>query len=172
MPWDSQAEIKATGADTRYNDYKVESAGNRDFRERYYGLSDGYNDPTANPWSQAALLAHQHEVGQRGVREGGAGNQLYAGSTINRERAETRRAELALQTLKGAYESEKAGWARDDQEARHRHEEERDDAQIGAIDRAAEAPLPVLPASGSGAHAKTKQNKKTVKYGVSKGRKA
>lgn len=169
MPWDAQAQIKDTNAGRRYDDYVIGATGTRDFRERYYGLGDGYNDLTANPASQAALLQHQHEVGERGVREGGGGNQAYAGSTINRERSETRRSELALTSLKQQREAEQAQWAQEDREAKTKRQEEHDEAQAEAIDRAANAPLPSVPASGAGAHAK---NKKGTKYGVSKGKKA
>lgn len=145
LPWDAQAEIKDTNAQKRLEDYGAGAASNRDFRERYFGLGAGYNDPTANPASQAALLQHEHEVNENRVREFGGGNQLYAGSTVNRQQAETRRAELTLNALKGQWEAEQAKWLGEDQAAAHEREGAHDEAQSEAINRAAEAPLPAVP---------------------------
>ena len=89
---------------------------------------------------------------------------------VNRQQAETRRSELAYNALKGQWEADQAKWAQEDQAAKERRQEEHDNAQAEAINRAVEAPIQPAPKSGSGTKAKDKKSGK--KIAVSKARKA
>lgn len=77
---------------------------------------------------------HQHDVGQRGTLNA-AGNQLYAGSTINKEAGVDRSYEQSSDALKQQQEADQARWGREEQEAQHEREEGEEKAEQGAIER-------------------------------------
>jgi hypothetical protein len=175
-PWDATAQAEEAAAQRAYEDSVGSISSQRDFRERYFGLGDGYNDPTANPYSQAALLQDQHEIGERGTMNA-AGLQLYAGSTVNRLAGNDSAYAKNLYNLKLQQEEEQARWAQEEQAAQHARESAREEASAGAIQRAAEAepaPVPVASAGGGGGGggggASAGKGKKKV--GVGKGKKA
>lgn len=133
----------------------------RDFRERSFGLSEGYNDPAANPWSQAALLQHQHDVGTRGTMNS-AGLNLYSGSTVNGLASNDRQYAMGLGQLKQQQEEEQAAWAREEQELAQERQTAREEASGGAVERAAETEPEPMPATGGGG-AGAKRHKKRKK---------
>lgn len=148
LPWDRPAELQSGTAQKRWEDANAGIGSTREQRERYYGLEPGYNDWKANPYSQAALLQHQHKVGESGVREGGQGNQLYSGATINNERNETRRNALAFNSLTESLHAEQAQWKEEERAAERQREQEEREAQEAAIERAAGAELEPAPTGG------------------------
>lgn len=150
LPWDRPAELQSGTAQKRWEDTQAGIGSTKEQRERYFGLEPGYNDFASNPWSQAALLAHQHEIGERGVREGGQGNQLYSGATINNEQAETRRNALAVNSLTESLHAEQAQWKAEERAAERQREQEEREAIEGAIERATGADLEPAPTGGGG----------------------
>jgi hypothetical protein len=180
-PWDAQAESEAGEAETAFNTKEAELAGNWTAREGYYGFgANGAN----NPYSQASLLATHHEWNERGVLNG-AGNQLYAGSTVNAHRQETGRYTTSYGQLLQAYEDEKAAKEREETAAGSAYETALKNAGLGAIGRAsATEPEPVAAGGGGGGGASrgsapakqgggvTKKKTRDGKIGIGGARKA
>lgn len=139
MPWDSQAEREWGDSERGYNDRVAGLQGDWVAREDWYGLGG-----VSNPYSQAALLSHRHEVDQRGVMNS-AGLQLYSGSTVNRRAAADRSFNIDLESLRAAYEAERARKDREVESARHDWEREQGAIREGAAGRAAEREPPPAP---------------------------
>jgi hypothetical protein len=81
-PWDSQAEREQSEAGFEKAQTTADLAGERQAQEEQSGLGPAGAD---NPYSDAAMLKRQRESSSRGQLNT-AGNQLYAGSTINAQR--------------------------------------------------------------------------------------
>jgi hypothetical protein len=132
MPWDAIATAEDAGSQRKSSEGLAGAAAERDFKERQYGLGAGYN--VNNPYSQAALLESQHVAGRRGSVNA-AGNQLYAGSTINRLRGVDQRYGQSLSALKLQREGDLSGIDAKERQAQEGATEGHTNAQIGAIER-------------------------------------
>lgn len=149
MPWDSQATMEEAGSYRNASDKLAGLRGNWDAEQRSIGIGQGYEN---NPYSQASLLQRQREIGNRGTINR-AGNQLYAGSTVNRLGGVERGYQEGRSQLQERYEARRAQVEREEQATQNEIQTEREQAQIEAIRRAEEqAPAPA-PVSGSGGKA-------------------
>lgn len=170
-PWDSQAEREWGAGEQAYNDRVSGLEGDWQSRQEWYGLGE-----TNNPYSQAGLLAHNHEVGQRGVMNG-AGLQLYSGSTVNARASQDRSFDIGLESLKAAFAAEQARVDREEEGVTHQWESDQGAIREGALARAAEAepppaPLPPAAVAAAVAGAGASSGKGKKKIAVSKNRKA
>lgn len=143
-PWDAQAEREWGGGENKYRDKMAGIQGDWAYRQEWYGLGGA-----SNPYSQAALLQHRHEVDNRTVMNS-AGNQLYAGSTVDRHAAADRTFDVAYKQLEAAYAAENAKREREEAEARHEWEDEQAAIREGAVGRAEEVEPPPAPEEGGG----------------------
>jgi hypothetical protein len=168
VPWDAQAEREFGGGQQKYQDRIGGISGDWQYRQEWYGLGE-----KSNPYSQAALLQHRHEVDNRTVMNS-AGLSLYSGSTVNRHASADRSYDVNKEALEAAYAAEEAKVNRELDEAQHEWEDEQAAIREGALGRAEEiepppAPLPgeaAAPSSGPGAYATVTYKGKKVKVGV------
>lgn len=142
LPWDSISTLESGSSQRRQGDTMSQIASERDRSERYYGIGEGYN--VNNPYSQAAQLMAQHNAGRLGTVNA-AGNQLYAGSTINHLRGVDNRYNVARNSLDERRADSLAGFQQGELRAQREGEEGAEDAQIGAIERAEQQPLEAAP---------------------------
>ena len=153
MPWDSMATADSAGAYRNASDKLAGLRGNWDAEQRAIGIGQGYEN---NPYSQASLLQRQREIGNRGTINR-AGNQLYAGSTVNRLGGVERGYQEGRNQLQERYEARRAQVEREEQATRNELQSEQEQAQAEAIQRAAEAaPEPAPSGGGGGGGAKKK----------------
>jgi hypothetical protein len=138
-PWDAQAERESGAGLQAYGDKYSGLEGDWKSRKEWYGLGE-----TNNPYSQASLLSHRHEVDNRAVLNS-AGNHLYAGSTVNAHQSADRRFSVGLESLKAAYAAEEARKTREEEAAKHEWEREQGEIAEGALTRAAEREPPPAP---------------------------
>ena len=139
MPWDSLSTAQGGMAERNYGNSLAGIASNEDFERRRIGLGAGYEN---NPYSQASLLQRQREIGNRGTINR-AGNQLYAGATVNRLGGVERGYNEGRYNLEQSLAAKEAGWNQQRQEAEAKQQEAQLAAQEGALERAAnEAPAP------------------------------
>lgn len=150
LPWDNIAEGQVATAQKTAADTRTQIAANRALGLREFGLDPGYNDPKANPYSQAAILQHNHESNARGINVT-AGQALYSGQTGNAQTIEQGRTNQAHQGLVGAEEQAKANWLAEEQAARHAEEEAINAAKEGAVQRGIESYHPEVPLPEGGA---------------------
>jgi len=158
MPWDSQATMETAGAYRNAEDKLAGLRGNWDAEQRSIGIGQGYEN---NPYSQASLLQRQREIGLRGTLNG-AGNQLYAGSTVNRLGSVEHGYSEGYAHLNERYEAQRAREEREELATQHEIQSEQEQAQLEAIRRAEEQapePAPVNEAPSSGGGGKGKQKK-------------
>lgn len=145
MPWDAQAEREWSAGENKYGDRYADLNGAWKAREEWYGFGE-----TNNPYSQASMLAHQHKVDNRRVLNS-AGQQLYSGITVSRHQGADRSYNVNLESLKAAYEAERAKKERELQEAMHEWEAEQAAIREGPIARAEEVePMPLATPGGGG----------------------
>lgn len=151
QPWDSIAEGKAAAAGANYKNAVDQTAANRATGLSEYGLEHelGLNgvyddDLKNNPFSQAAVLQHNHESAQRGILTT-AGQAGYSGQTGNAQGAETGRTNQSHQALVNEQERAKAGWIAEEKAAERARNEAVEEAKEGAINRAVEADKPEVP---------------------------
>jgi len=175
QPWDAQAERESGAAGRKFGDTYADITGGWNAREEWYGYGE-----TSNPYSQAALLSHRHDVDNRTVLNS-ANNQLYAGSTVNRHQAADRRFSIDSEALKAAFEAERAKKDRELQQAEHEYGDEIAGIREGPILRAEELEPAPAPASGGGssgspggtigkgAKGKTKSKGKSYSVGIGGG---
>lgn len=146
MPFDSQAMRESTrlgneGADTRVG------LGAR-FEEVQQNL--GFGAGAGNPYSEAAQLKAQYAANKRGITNT-AGNQIYAGSTLNKQSAARSQFDTGQKRLEDTYARAQAAYDRG--VARSQRDETLGRAQIkeGAIGRAVAAgPTPMAVPRGRG----------------------
>jgi hypothetical protein len=144
VPWDSQAEREWGAGEKAYQDRRSALEGDWQSRDEWFGLGE-----TNNPYSQASLLSHRHEVGKRGVMNS-AGLQLYSGSTVNARASTDRTFNIGLESLKAAYEAERARKDRELLQAQHEWESEGNEIREGAVGRVAESEPPPAPGPEGG----------------------
>jgi len=159
MPWDSLSTAQGGMAERNYGNSLAGIASNEDFERRRIGLGAGYEN---NPYSQASLLQRQREIGNRGTINR-AGNQLYAGSTVNRLGTVERGYNEGRYNLEQSLAAKEAGWGQQRQEAEAKQQEAQLAAQEGALERAAnEAPAPA-PVGGGGQQQQQHKRRKNKK---------
>lgn len=144
MPWDSIAEGKAATAGAGYKNTENQIAANRALGMQEFGIDEGYSDYKNNPFSQAAVLQHNHESNARGINTT-AGQALYSGQTGNAQTIESGRTNQAHQGIVNADERAKAGWIAEEKAAEQTEREAIQEAREGAINRATEASHPEVP---------------------------
>ncbi len=165
LPWDSVAEGKVANAGAQYKNTAAQIAANRDIGLREFGLDPGYNDWKNNPYSQAAVLQHNHEANEAGINVT-AGQALYSGQTGNAQGIEAGRRNQGFNALQNQEAQAKANWTAEEKAAEQRLKEEKQEAQEGAIERGLNAPQPEVPLPGGNGPQKEKipypapQNKK------------
>lgn len=146
MPWDSMATADSAGAYRNASDKLAGLRGDWDAEQRRIGIGQGYEN---NPYSQASLLQRQREIGNRGTINR-AGNQLYAGSTVNRLGAVEHDYQEGYGHLNESYEARRAQVEREELATQHELQSEQEQAQAEAIQRAEESAPEPAPASGGG----------------------
>lgn len=169
MPWDAQATLETAGAYRNASDKLAGLRGNWDAEQRSIGIGQGYEN---NPYSQASLLQRQREIGNRGAINR-AGNQLYAGSTVNHLGQVERSYSEGRAHLQEQYEARRAQVEREELATQHEIQAEQEQAQLEAIRRAEEAapePAPVAGPSGGGGGGGKKGGKGKGGGGFKKGR--
>ncbi len=148
MPWDSQATLETAGGYRNAEDKLAGLRGNWDAEQRSIGLGQGYEN---NPYSQASLLVRQKEINTRGINQ--RPGQLYSGATINHLGQTERGYNEGYAHLQEGYEARKAQVEREEQATTHEIQQQQEEAQLAAIERAREEapePAPVGEAPGPG----------------------
>lgn len=144
LPWDGIAEGQAATAGASYKNSINQTAANRAIGLQEFGIDAGYDDYKNNPFSQAALLQHNHESNARGINTT-AGQALYSGQTGNAQTIESGRTNQAHQGIVNEDERAKAGWLAEEKAAEIAQQESITAAQEGAVERASAAPGPEVP---------------------------
>jgi hypothetical protein len=145
MPWDSQATLESAGGYRNAEDKLAGLRGNWDAEQRSIGLGAGYEN---NPYSQASLLVRQKEINTRGINQ--RPGQLYSGATINHLGQAERGYNEGYAHLQEGYEARGAQVQREELATQHEVQQQQEEAQLAAVERAREeAPEPApLAASG------------------------
>jgi hypothetical protein len=156
LPWDSVAEGQAATAGVGYNNSIAQNASNRALGESEFGVGEGmggngyaYNDYKNNPYSQAAILQHNHESNSRGINTT-AGQALYSGQTGNAQTIESGRTNQAHQGIVNEDARANANWNAEEKAAEVAEQEAVNAAKEGAIQRALEATPPEVPLGNGG----------------------
>ena len=146
MPWDSQATLESAGGYRNAEDKLAGLRGNWDAEQRSIGLGAGYEN---NPYSQASLLVRQKEINTRGINQ--RPGQLYSGATINHLGQSERGYNEGYAHLSEDYEARRAREEREELATTHEVQQQQEEAQLAAIERAREeAPEPAPVAAGGG----------------------
>lgn len=156
MPWDSQATLESAGGYRNAEDKLAGLRGNWDAEQRSIGLGAGYEN---NPYSQASLLVRQKEINTRGINQ--HPGQLYSGATINHLGQAERGYNEGYAHLSEDYEARRAREEREELATTHEIQQQQEEAQLAAIERAREAapepaPLGAPASSGGGKKGKAK----------------
>lgn len=160
MPWDSQSTLEVGGAYRNAQDKLAGLRGNWDAEQRSIGLGAGYEN---NPYSQASLLVRQKEIGTRGINQ--RPGQLYSGATINHLGQTERGYNEGRAHLQERYEAQRARVEREELATQHEIQQQQEEAQLAAIERAREEapePAPVgesAPSGGGGGGGGNKKQK-------------
>jgi hypothetical protein len=149
LPSDSIAEGKIANAQSGNVATHQQIASNRALGLAEFGLDPGYNDPKANPYSQAAVLQHNHESNQRGILTT-AGQAIYSGQTGNAQLGDQGRFNQGHQELVNTENRAKANWEAEEKAADQAEKEAIWAAKEGAVERATQAPGPEVPLPGGG----------------------
>lgn len=107
MPWDSQAERESAELGNEAGDTRASLAADYERFQREAGFGLGAD----NPYSAAATLKQQRDSNRRGTLNT-AGNQIYAGSTINKLRGANRRYDVGYQKLQDQNAQAQAAYQR------------------------------------------------------------
>lgn len=150
MPWDSQATLETAGGYRNAEDKLAGLRGNWDAEQRSIGLGAGYEN---NPYSQASLLVRQKEINTRGINQ--RPGQLYSGATINHLGQAERGYNESYAHLSEDYEARRAREEREEVATTHEVQQQQEEAQLAAIERAREeapepAPAGEAPSAGGG----------------------
>lgn len=166
MPWDSQATLESAGSYRNAEDKLAGLRGNWDAEQRSIGLGAGYEN---NPYSQASLLVRQKEINTRGINQ--RPGQLYSGATINHLGQAERGYNENYAHLQEDYEARRAREEREEVATQHEVQQQAEEAQLAAIERARETapePAPVAEAgpAAPGGGKKQKQPKFKKNKGI------
>lgn len=144
MPWDSTAQRESAALGNEAADTRVGLAASYDRAQRELGFGVGADDP----YSRSAENKTTLESNKRGITNT-AGNQLYAGSTANKQSAARSSYDKVQKGLEDSFADAQASYARG--QARTTRDEQLGNAAIkeGAIGRAAASePEPLGVGSG------------------------
>lgn len=144
MPWDSQAERESAELGNEAADTRTSLAADyeRFQRESGFGLGEG------DPYSEAAKLKEQRDNARRGTLNT-AGNQIYAGSTVNRLRGANRQYDVDYKRLQDQFAQAQAAYGRGVGRTARDAQQGLSAIKEGAIDRrAASEPQPLAAGSG------------------------
>lgn len=132
MPWDAQAQRESAALGNEAADTRVSLAAGYDRAQRELGFGTGAD----NPYSHAAENKAAFDANKRGITNT-AGNQLYAGSTINKQSAARSSYDKRQKQLEDSFAEAQAAYNRGI--ARTNRDEQLGMAAIkeGAISRAA-----------------------------------
>lgn len=146
MPIDAQAVREGARLGNEGGDTRVNLAARYDEAQQNIGFGTG----AGNPYSEAAQLKAQHVANTRGIRNT-AGNQLYAGSTLNKMSAERSQFDAGQKRLEDTAARATAAYNRGVARSRRDEQMGRYDIQEGAINRAVSAgPTPMAVPRGRG----------------------
>lgn len=119
------------------------TAQQRDLEDQY-----GFGAGASNPYSDAARLARERDAGQRGALNT-AGNQIYAGSTINKERGVAAAYDRNRQALEASYNSKQDQLGRTQAETGQAYQLGLGRIKEGALERALSSePAPLAVGNG------------------------
>ena len=163
LPWDSIAEGKASNAQLNRQNTNAQVAANRNVGLQEFGIDAGYDDYKNNPFSQAAILQHNHESNARGINVT-AGQAGYSGQTGNAQGAEQGRTNQAHYGIVNENARAKANWTAEEKAAEAAVQREINEAKEGAVDRAAAQPGPEVPLGNEGGKGGGSQPKEKIPY--------
>lgn len=144
MPWDSTAQREASRLGNEAADTRAGLGGEFSRVENELGFGSGAD----NPYSQAAALKQQHEANRRGITNT-AGNQLYAGSTVNKQSAARSQYDTGEKRLEDSYAEAQAAYNRGLGRTARDESQGMLEIKEGAIGRALESdPEPLAVSSG------------------------
>jgi hypothetical protein len=175
-PWDLAASQSEANAQRNYGNTLAQIGSNWALTQQEYGLEGPYADAANNPYSKATLLQRSYDNARRGTTNS-AGNQLYAGSTVNAQNANTFSYNEGYDALQKGYARAGAEKVSAEQAAQERLQAAGEEANWRRIEaglqsepEAAAAPVPAP--SGPGSYSKLGKRGKQIKYGIAKGHKA
>lgn len=182
MPWDVAASNQEAGANKSYGDRLANIESNRVLLGQEYGLgyfdpqTGQYVNPTDNPYSRAALLQTSYNNAKKGTLNS-AGNQLYAGSYINRQNTNTRNFNIGSDQLAREFARAQAALVGEEGAALEAKQNAYNEAGWNRINAGLEAPIEPAPLptgnKGAGPVKVIKKGKnKGAKYGLGGGKKA
>jgi hypothetical protein len=131
LPWDSTAERNSGSLLRERNDAVTGGAADWQGQQEELGLGAG----AGNPYSKMATLGNQRDIGNRAVRNS-AGNQLYAGSTVNASRGVASAYDRGRQSIEAAFARGQAAYEQRKREAETGYESGLGELQEGALNRA------------------------------------
>lgn len=174
MPWDLAASQGENNAQRNYGNTLAQIGSNWALTQQEYGLEGPYADASSNPYSKAALLQRSYDNARRGTTNS-AGLQLYAGSTVNAQNANTFHYNEGYDSLQKGFARAGAEKISAEQAAQERLQSAAEEANWRRIEaglqaepEAAAAPAP----GGGGSHATLGKRGRQIKYGIAKGHKA
>lgn len=106
-PWDSQAMRESTELGNEAGDTRASLAAAYSKAQQNLGFGEG----ASNPYSQAAQLKQGYEANKRGIMNT-AGNQLYAGSTVNAQSQARGQFDTGQKSLEDSYSEAQAAYGR------------------------------------------------------------
>jgi hypothetical protein len=164
MPWDSQYELSAAGAEKNYGDSMAYLNSKRLQAQQAYGIDPGFNDYANNPFSRAALLRKSWDTNVRGTTNSyAAQGQLYAGSVHNAQHANRFNYDQGYDELNRSYLADLGQIDREGAEAAERREAAINDAGWQRLQSAQDDPLE--PQTSPNVRNKAKQKHQNKKKG-------
>ena len=129
-PWDSSAEQGTSAALLNRENTRAGVRGARLYQQEQFGL-----DGSDNPYSHAAQLARERDIGNR-ANLNSAGLQLYSGSTINRARGVASAYDRGRQQLESEYASRQEEAKQGELDAEGTYQDALAKIREGALERA------------------------------------
>jgi hypothetical protein len=148
-PWDAAAAGTEASALKRREDTLSGLGARWTLEQQEYGLEGPYADYKNNPYSKAALLQQNYDNARRGTTNS-AGLQLYAGSSINAQNANTNHYGEGRNALEKAYAADFAQNRAERLEAENGYQEAIDNARWEAVQAALKAEPEAAPEAGGG----------------------
>lgn len=173
MPWDLAAANDEAGAQKRLSNTLTGLDAGWLRTQQEFGLEGPWADAASNPFSRSALLQRSYDNAKSGSLNS-AGQQLYSGSYVNAQNANTHQFNLGRDELQKAYGQAHAGYIGERQGAQDAFNESMNQAGWDRVNAGLEAPLEPAPASGGGQPRGRKQqikqnlNNKPTKGGTRK----
>lgn len=145
MPWDLAAANDEAGAQKRLSNTLTGLDSNWLRTQQDFGLEGPWADAASNPYSRSALLQRSYDNAKRGAMNS-AGQQLYAGSYVNSQNANTHQFNLGRDEMQKAYAQANAGYIGERQAAQDQFGESINQAQWDRVQAGLESPLEPAPA--------------------------